>query len=542
MKHRWKRYGILLILVLIVLGLAYSEMFAPTGYSKVESRGTEAHHRIEDSLRAALAARGRKAEPQTSPKTAQASAPGERAQATSTGEVDFCETLNDLTAEFRQQWSGKDNLLWRLLWMSAQPWSFSTSEGNFIQDPRSGGLIPGPELKRRIFDIASSEFARREESFRLKEAELARLKRIWSGKEEKNFLPAMGQALDRTENLLLHPSWKLPERGKIDVTWFGLDQFATLAIMRAAMRNQPEKVVDLTTHFVELTCARAKSPNGAMIPGYFDFPGIYNSIQDSLMKLDHLQRVPGEGMERVRTLLDRFKLSPDELADRKLIYIQGIRESLQAGLAKLEFSNKSNTWHRLLGGFPEYLVRRPLYYVARRDIDQTVAAWVEGKEAETQALLRKLTTTGMLMNLESDSWISSDMNPLLTSSRDLEVGLYDHRDLTRFMLAAVRYRQAHGKYPDRVEDLIPGFLDPSFADANESTWLILGDESRPIFCQFHRLPESWSAADAKRNSVYLRGQKTVLSPRDGAKPRLVLVNLSIPFFPKQCDQMLELLK
>ncbi len=48
--------------------------------------------------------------------------------------------------------------------------------------------------------------------------------------------------------------------------------------------------------------------------------------------------------------------------------------------------------------------------------------------------------------------------------------------LTRFALASARYRREYGRYPDSVADLIPRYLDDSFAPTSDRLWFIFKSE------------------------------------------------------------------
>jgi len=224
--------------------------------------------------------------------------------------------------------------------------------------------------------------------------------------------------------------------------------------------------------------------------------------------------VQDETLDWIAGTLTSWQLTPEEYAVLRTDYLNQYHEILVTTLKKsfarkLNQSRQNNGWHHFFSGIPEKVVTRVAIPLLWRPIYQETEALINQDDVEYEKAHRSLKWVCRVMNLGNatisrphfyqNQWRGGVYDDFLledASSDRSSVGSASQRSrsvfraqeesrleafnrsiaMTRFAFASARYRREHGLYPDSATDLIPRYLDESFATTPDRLWFIFKPE------------------------------------------------------------------
>jgi hypothetical protein len=219
-----------------------------------------------------------------------------------------------------------------------------------------------------------------------------------------------------------------------------------------------------------------------------------------LLTLTAERKVSEETLERIATALASWRLEPEEsikLQTAGLIrsrdqYIAMIKERLNS---EPDIRWENTIWYK----YPLRIVSktgiRAAGRISSQAIDRKVTALMQQDTAEYRIANRQLIVARSMADFFDGyrpQWGNDSFDQLILGD-GLKIpapgcespfeafgkrhtflktfNLYIER--FRFLFAAGRYHREHGRYPDSVRDLIPRYLDESFAPTSDQSWIIL---------------------------------------------------------------------
>jgi len=265
---------------------------------------------------------------------------------------------------------------------------------------------------------------------------------------------------------------------------------AAIKMRRLAMNSSREAVSESILH-------AAATGDGAracdLLEAYLDLERIghfrgfpeekgsrFRGAEQILILLSQMEAFPEEGFRRARDVLESACLDSDARRAFYAASVMGSRDRLVQLLEKDEIRRNANTWHYFLDGKPEAAVYHALKPAMKQRIDLLAIALVEGDRNEVLRAHERMTLVGKMLNLGERYHSRSGLQLALFCEEPTAErigwwkgeGFNDEVDFARLILAACHYRRLEGDFPERVEDLIPDYLPPSFLPSAETTWSI----------------------------------------------------------------------
>lgn len=470
MKRRYKFYLFVLIGLVglfTILGLLYSYLaFTPTGYRRYEVRHAEAMRRVAEQLKPALAP-----------------IPESLSGAPNKPAGDSQKAV-DLMAAIIQ--SGKVPLPYdkEAYYHDAGKW-FSEGEFNrstrlydeyrandFNPNPTTSFLEPGQEARSRILD-STKDIIGQSNSF-------SRISIPPSLVNNEKFLKALHGTLDQVDQLLLSPSWRVPDFKDFPEPYDEIDRFcclASLSILRATLNNDGPKAASLLARYLEAL--------RILHFGYLERRSIdFASLSRLFCILGELDQFPREGLVRANSVLSRMVLSPQQIDDLWKAMAARRKEVLGQRLEEDMDSFRENTMHYLLYGRAECFVARTFAPIAHKRIEELTMAYGKGDRAAIARAETYLQGVTRLMNISSSlvgerfsEYVSLSTDPFILE----KINLQPHAQ--QFTLAATLYHRDHHRYPAAIQELIPSYLDASFKASAEIGGSVMPVESfysRPV--------------------------------------------------------------
>jgi len=258
-------------------------------------------------------------------------------------------------------------------------------------------------------------------------------------------------------------------------------------ILQAAATGDGARACDLLEACLDL----------ARTAHFRDFPEekgyLFAGAEQLLILLSQMEAFPEEGFRRARDVLESAYLDSDAKRAFHAASVMKSRDLLIQLLEKDEIRRNDNTWRHFFGGKPEAALYHALKPAMKQRIDLLAIALVEGDRKEVLRAHERMTLVGKMLNLEERISGSSRSGyrpaqggraplsgvPLICEEPTAETfgwwkaeGFNDEVDFARLILAACHYRRLEGDFPERVEDLIPDYLPPSFLPSAETAWSI----------------------------------------------------------------------
>ena len=299
---------------------------------------------------------------------------------------------------------------------------------------------------------------------------------------------------------------------------FNIKTLQTLAFCRAIRNGESERasrMIELNT----LWCGKTLFSRRERGEEKHFFLLYLEMLERYLVQAAASASIPEDVLKWVDITLASWALTPEEYSVLQTDHVNLCREEwiteLKDSLAEGD-PHKMNGWHLFLSGIPEEVVAKVTEPLLWRAIDRKTEALINldatgYKEANR---LLKFAVLGMnfpgIMDRPDDRLRTGDYSDLLAQDalgRDIEGqpietsggirAFLDMNDtshtlfdrmaweeetyverfnraiaLTRFALASARYRREQGRYPDSVTELIPRYLDASFAPTPDRLWYI----------------------------------------------------------------------
>lgn len=245
---------------------------------------------------------------------------------------------------------------------------------------------------------------------------------------------------------------------------YNLCGYAILAAIRACEAEDWDRATTILENYLHLK----KRIHLASFPINNNLFG-YNTTIYFLRQYD---RFPDANLARIQKALEEINLSPDEL--ERLRKAHAIRAGKRYREEAKDPGTVADTWHYFALGKPDLMLTRTLAPVLDRQFEELVIAWAIGSEKEIQIQEARVEATRRLMNLtfsplrlyytpdqtnEGDTTVYHPYQPTHEERARLR-GEFFNDDLNRLILAALRYRQATGHYPDSLGALTPKYLGP----------------------------------------------------------------------------------
>lgn len=226
------------------------------------------------------------------------------------------------------------------------------------------------------------------------------------------------------------------------------------------------------------------------------FPGSGDlwASQRTILLLAEAGKLDDGRLARVETLLKRARLDDKQLADLRAAYVLRMdRELEDADDREYETGMRTGRNRALL--FLETQTERVAMAALLAAARPLMMGWVSGDEAAYDRAVRHPMSISF--------WMAGRF-PVEMAAFSRDPAANDAVDLTRLVVAAARWRLARGHWPERIEELIPQYLEPGFVNGPESFYAIDRIEppagsgkqngngeavsSRPIFYHARRLP------------------------------------------------------
>jgi hypothetical protein len=218
---------------------------------------------------------------------------------------------------------------------------------------------------------------------------------------------------------------------------------------------------------------------------------------------------PEEILDWTAATLDSWELTPQEYTDLRITNIAQDRQ--KADICFRKWDKAMNGWHLFLSGVPEKMTTRLAEPLFRRSLDRKTAALINLDPVEYEKAQQNLRWAMKALNFserpqfslvyfesedgvwDEESYYRVLIKDVLTENyrgRTLEkgqisdftsmalrerlrVGLFNRTiQMLRLTFASTRYRRDHGRYPGSVQELIPRYLDESFAPNSEQVWTL----------------------------------------------------------------------
>ncbi|HUT24337.1 MAG TPA: hypothetical protein VM492_08355 [Sumerlaeia bacterium] len=391
---------------------------------------------------------------------------------------------------------------------SAPIGSISLLAATFEEKPGRSGLTPSAAAVAGISDAAVSVMLHH-----------GRLKpEVRDAGETNDAVPAPAEdagavfrkefhsLLDRVDRFLLEGQWETPPF--TDAFWMDLstphvfDRLALLAVVRASLAGDEEKGVALLEGFVEALRIMHFAQHF-----HWESAQWQRSLQhgqSALFTLGQIEAFPDRGLEIAREALAGIRLSKEQIADLRHAQVYRWREVAMAELdaphrpatAELDAPQGKGPWWGRAVDLERQALRRLAKPIIVRDVDRFVVGLTEGRPsaamlswARMQVLEKTLSRLGVAMR-----------GPSREVERAMEAvsRLHDDEDVqfAKLVLATVRFHRDHGRWPGDVSELIPAYLDPSFAGSDRDSWGV---------CVFDRSRSTipWARPGTNRNAFNL---------------------------------------
>lgn len=339
----------------------------------------------------------------------------------------------------------------------------ATTESEILRDP-SGALALAPATRERIRHQIEIQFAmhpgalipRRDARSTTQAAAFAALR------------VKLHQVLDRTDKILLTPGWAAAAP-----TLYLMD-YGPLAIQRAALRGAPAKAATLFQHLLQalhiasIDQFRPQDRERLFMPN----SGLYRRLEAALAQLSRAGAFPSQAFDTARRILAAGHLDTSQTADLRAHYALSRRYEVQS-LMNAQYT-RYNRWNSLLGGFPQYCLNSILAPRARREADELIMAWTRDDPAAVAAAWRDYQQTMRRMNIDQNNdracALLAEMSHMDRGGVTPEEFLYV--DFARLFLAAAHFRQARGRLPESLAELVPNFADREFATPIDGAWIV----------------------------------------------------------------------
>lgn len=297
---------------------------------------------------------------------------------------------------------------------------------------------------------------------------------------------ALNRDLDDIEQLLLGEGWEAPDFSEfpLNAPTTNLGQLIALAILRAELHGDESKAALLLERGVEAlrVIHLGRFPLEDDLYELNSGPSVLEQIHPDFhyghacfsaspsFMAGESTLMPRESLERAGGILRNSLLTPEMFQKMSAAHIIRANRFLRENRIPLA----DNGWHRLMGGVPEQLVYHAMYPIWSGHPERLRNAF---NNLPNETILRKPGQYFSLDMLTVLSFASSNIDfrqhqdllesiirePSIWAGKD---GEFFNRPIqfARLVLATESWRRDHGHYPENIRELIPGYLEPAFAD------------------------------------------------------------------------------
>ena len=208
------------------------------------------------------------------------------------------------------------------------------------------------------------------------------------------------------------------------------------------------------------------------------------------MLLGQMENFSEEGFQSAREYFDSVRVDFERREDYRAEHAIAARVRFMRDFEQERMRRTPNSFHYLWSGVPEETVHRFLLPAMNRQIDHLTMALARGRTSDVLAAHKQIVRLGKLMNFGERSWgyrrigFGSDdimsisfSFPTAPSAQKLQLALGGYNnfepDFPELIIAASYYRHTHGRFPERIEELVPKYLPDTFLPSPQSTWAII---------------------------------------------------------------------
>ena len=347
---------------------------------------------------------------------------------------------------------------------------------SFAESGPDGTLTAGPEAGQRIREAAMLKLG----------ADHYFLEKV-SGERftpDDPHLADLQRMLDDMEKLLMADRWQPPDFATLDPTipMFKprIDWLAPLTVIRSALHSPAE-----ASPLLENSLKAIRAIHTSNFPEFLPL----RNTQILLFTLASMDSPPAEGLSRAQDLLREARLTREQMAMLRKAYVARSAREIESQFVR---SEEKYNWAERLAIRAELTGGMPI-------VMHAAMGWATG-DARAWRLGRGVIAAGMTPLLLADSIIDEPGNlihkpmellrSLVNPVKNKDFAFYwtwppemgalekdcpynDELDFAGFVLAAARFRNSCGRYPERVEELIPEWLDEAYRPTAHSAWAIL---------------------------------------------------------------------
>jgi len=321
--------------------------------------------------------------------------------------------------------------------------------------------------------------------------------------------------MNRTERFLLEEGWKRTDCFRTSPSEFRGKGYrdpcrgeyrVILTIFRAFREGKPEKASRLIERCVLSSGRSILSCHDMDTPLQ---PQKMKSLERVLSWVADYPGTPEEILDWTAVTLASWELTPQEYTDLRMTNIAQDRQ--KADICFRKWDKAMNGWHLFLSGVPEKMTTQLAEPLLQRSLDRKTAALINLDPVEYEKAQQNLRWAMKALNfserppfslvflkIEDGVWDEESYYRVLIkdaltedySGRPLEedqvsdftrmaweekfrAGLFNRAiQMLRLSFATARYRRDHERYPGSVQELIPRYLDESFAPNSEQVWTL----------------------------------------------------------------------
>lgn len=310
-------------------------------------------------------------------------------------------------------------------------------------------------------------------------------------------VPAIPSELDEAERFLLGAPWGMTDNALRGLQSFpggsSLDAFAQGAILRAAARHD-----EAGTRALLSAALKACALERVMC---FPNPLSLNGLRGLLLAGAERNLFSAAMLAQLDADLRALRWDAGQVADLRALHAARLHTiyntSIRTALAMKGFMKVAG------------IISIPVGFVAEKVLRPSVQAWADGRENDYLASIPTIQALAVPVQLQLALYFPPSMiAPNLEASP-----INEELDLTRLVLAGVRFKKSAGRYPARLEELIPAYLDSSWLPTPDSCWVVENMEAlpplapgqpRPIFAHLRRTATPEALLRLARNvfSIY----------------------------------------
>lgn len=278
-----------------------------------------------------------------------------------------------------------------------------------------------------------------------------------------------------------------------------------LTVEREASRGNPRPALRMLEGMIRAAACLRFNPDSVACPPDFE-------ILQTILKLARRGTLDEAALARLERLLAGSRLSDAELANLRAAVALERMKRFQEKQAYYQSLNKRQS-------LEDKVLLRTTGKWGDLDFLAMMAAWGTGDpEASDMALAHHRVLTDLLPKFPND-YLAVRGVPMTNEALDLN----------RLIVAAERYRLAHGEYPAALASLRPAYLDATFDARPDAFWAVdrvtvKGKDGapaqRPVFYHARRTPFNLTRLEAQKSELGSNGVDQIGLQKEKSHPWL----------------------